>query len=754
MPREPRPDPSRTVAEADRDASRSRTRLRSHALAAVVLGIAAALAYWTSFEAGLIVDSGAIIREAARVHEATWANVADILSTDYWSPTSAMGEYRPLTTLTYLVNWAVLGNADRPAGYHAVNLAIHFGNALLLYALGVAALGLGATTAFFAALLFVTHPVATEAVTNVVGRADLLAAASVLACLLLQAAARRAAGRRRVALSCALAATAFLGFLSKESSVVLVPALLLFELVYALPARERARSSDVVAALARFARTSGVALAAPLAGTWLVRSWVFARTPPVRLGLSRAWLLGDDPWTASLTGLKSFGRALWVLVWPRTLCPDYGADLIPRFGWSLARWEDWQAVVSGVALALACALTIVLRRRERAAAFFCGFFLCALLPVLVLHVIVGGVVAERLLYLPLAGFAGGAVLAVEALARRLDRARSRATRADELRRDPRATAWALLAIVAVAYAARTADRNRDWQSALTLFTDAVAACGGSYKSHHALAGAVAQALAAGDAGWGTLDRVIELEDTAVAILARTAPAGEPLPPDVLEAQGAAYLSKALVEADRERAAGGASHTASRGWASKAASALGAATAQVEAENRARRARSDGNGVREVGTAQLYNDLGLALLQSGSPDRALGAFARARDLAPLDTEAYLHLAEASAALGRSQDVLSSLVEAAVLAPGRDDLRAAAYGVYRELEPDGCAFAADGQRARFDLACPAGRRLACDAVSAVADRVLSAPAGAPAESADATSRWRDDAARRYGCSALGS
>src|SRR5262249_27488558 len=160
---------------------------------------------------------------------------------------------------------------------------------------------------------------------------------------------------------------------------------------------------------------------------------------------------------------------------------------------------------------------------------------------------------------------------------------------------------------------------------------------------------------------------------------------------VLEAQGAAYLSKALIEADRERAAGDASRAASRGWATKAASALGAAAAQVEAENRVRRARLNGKAVREVGTQQLYNDLGLALLHAGSPDRALGAFARARDLAPLDIEAYLHLAETSAALGQPRDALSGLLEAAVVAPGRDDIRAAAYGVYRQLEPDGCAFA---------------------------------------------------------------
>jgi hypothetical protein len=45
------------------------------------------------------------------------------------------GLYRPLTTLTYLLNHAVLGSADRPAGYHWFNLIVHVTNVLLLWTL-------------------------------------------------------------------------------------------------------------------------------------------------------------------------------------------------------------------------------------------------------------------------------------------------------------------------------------------------------------------------------------------------------------------------------------------------------------------------------------------------------------------------------------------------------------------------------------------------------------------------------------------
>src|SRR4029079_7319362 len=130
-----------------------------------------------------------IVRRSPRVQATTWANVREILTTDYWWPVNMTGTHRPLATLSYLFNWAVLGNADRPAGYHALNLGLHFLNAMLVYALGVRALRISAATAFLAALLFAPHPVATEAVTNIVGRADLLATASVLGGLVVYAVA-------------------------------------------------------------------------------------------------------------------------------------------------------------------------------------------------------------------------------------------------------------------------------------------------------------------------------------------------------------------------------------------------------------------------------------------------------------------------------------------------------------------------------------------------------------------------------------
>ncbi|OWR48147.1 hypothetical protein KGM_205675 [Danaus plexippus plexippus] len=98
--------------------------------------------------------------------------------------------YRPLTVLTFRWNYAIHGL--QPAGYHLVNLLLHALVSLLYYR--VCAMFLPEFASFVAAILFVVHPIHSEAVTGVVGRAEMLSSVFFLGALLCYA---RAASRRR-----------------------------------------------------------------------------------------------------------------------------------------------------------------------------------------------------------------------------------------------------------------------------------------------------------------------------------------------------------------------------------------------------------------------------------------------------------------------------------------------------------------------------------------------------------------------------
>ena len=69
-----------------------------------------------------------------------------------------------------------------PLGYHAVNVLLHAGVTLLYHHLAGSLLS--RLPAALAALLFAVHPVHTEAVTGVVGRAELLASVFFLVVIL------------------------------------------------------------------------------------------------------------------------------------------------------------------------------------------------------------------------------------------------------------------------------------------------------------------------------------------------------------------------------------------------------------------------------------------------------------------------------------------------------------------------------------------------------------------------------------------
>ncbi len=103
-----------------------------------------------------------------------WTN---ILYDDFWGTllthSGSHKSFRPLCTLSFRLNYA-LGGLD-PRGYHLVNVGLHCCVTALFTAFCRPLLG-GGPWSLLAGLLFASHPIHTEAVAGVVGRADVGAA--------------------------------------------------------------------------------------------------------------------------------------------------------------------------------------------------------------------------------------------------------------------------------------------------------------------------------------------------------------------------------------------------------------------------------------------------------------------------------------------------------------------------------------------------------------------------------------------------
>ncbi|NIA16147.1 MAG: tetratricopeptide repeat protein, partial [Nitrospiraceae bacterium] len=87
---------------------------------------------------------------------------------------------RALTMLTFALNWWLTPGSS--GAFHAVNVLLHLANAVLVFLLCRALFGkaVSPVVAMLAGMLFVVHPLASESVDYVVGRAGLLATFFVL----------------------------------------------------------------------------------------------------------------------------------------------------------------------------------------------------------------------------------------------------------------------------------------------------------------------------------------------------------------------------------------------------------------------------------------------------------------------------------------------------------------------------------------------------------------------------------------------
>ncbi len=447
--------------------------------AAGTLALVCLAAYWNSFRAELLLDSQTIILKDPRLTSASWQSVRDIFAYHYWWPSLESHLYRPVTTLTYWLNYAVLGNGPHPAGYHAVNLLLHAANALLVFAL-VRGVSGRPWAALASAAVFASHPLTVEAVTNVVGRADLLAAMSVVGGLLIYRRFLASAGWRRTAWLAGLGLVYLAGVFCKESAVVLPGAMLLHDLAFPFVS-EPSRAATVRRSLAR----AWPAYAAVLPGlaVLLWARWIMFRDSPLfgQFGSDNPIVIAPL-WTGVMTAVKVAGYYLALLVWPARLSCDYSYNAVTLFGWTLTDGQDPHAWAALAVLLGLLAASVAAWRRDRAVWFFLGFAAAALLPTSNLLFPIGTIMAERLTYLPLAGAAAAGVLALAALEQRM--------RAASPVRSRRAIgiAWKAAAVLVIAaLTARTVLRNEDWTSDLRLWSTSAQAAPNNVKIHRALA---------------------------------------------------------------------------------------------------------------------------------------------------------------------------------------------------------------------------------------------------------------------------
>lgn len=367
--------------------------------------------------------------------------------------------YRPLVSASFMVDFLLsynplLDGAElkgypdvKPFLFHLTNTLWHCAAAVLLFLL-LGRLGAPRIVQAATAVLFVLHPMHTEAVAYISGRADMMSATFVLAALL--CATARATGTKRQ-IGIALSGLFFaLGLCSKESTMI-YPVLL--AVVIALGPHPEGTAAD---------RTP-----------WLARAYalILAALMLCGYGALRATVLkfgtgGGGTNTGLLARLVETCQAFAFYI--KTLFIPTGLHMEQ----TLAGVPSWTAAL-GLLFLVACIGAAIwgYRSGHRRIALGIVWFLAAWLPISGVFPL-NAPMAEHWMYVPMAGF-WWAFMELLVLA---------------ARRNPlRILAVGAAAVLALLFLSQTITRNRDWRNNESIFRATLAQNPDTLRVHTNLA---------------------------------------------------------------------------------------------------------------------------------------------------------------------------------------------------------------------------------------------------------------------------
>ena len=408
-----------------------------------VLAAGAIAAYWTTFTVPLLLDDRTSIADNRSIRR-LWP-LGPVLT----PPNDAGVGGRPLLNLTYALNHAFGGSAV--VGYHLVNLCIHVLAGWILFALVRRTLlrpvlakrfGPHATVlALAVGAIWTWHPVQTGSVTYLSQRAESLMGLFYLLtlyCFVRACETDHTPGRRRWYAFSALSCLA--GVATKEVIVTAPLVVLLYDRTF-------------IAGSFRGAWRRHWPLHVALAATWVPLGCLMIglHQRGVGFGQDVAW------WAYGLTECRVIVRYLILALWPNPLIFDYGFYVPAQLT------EVWPCVLVMASLLTA---TVIALRRLPVAGFAAGWFFLILAPTSSIVPVVGQPMAENRLYLPLAGLVGFAVLGMYALGGR--------------------RTLPVAAVIDAGLGLVSVQRNRDYASELSIWSDTVAKNPSSPRAHNNL----------------------------------------------------------------------------------------------------------------------------------------------------------------------------------------------------------------------------------------------------------------------------
>lgn len=365
--------------------------------------------YYNSCYCGFVFDDISAIKDNKDLRPHT--PIKNVFLNDFWGmpmyKEQSHKSYRPLCVLTFRWNYYV--HQLEPMGYHLVNMLLH-GLVSVMY-LRMCSMFLQELPSFVAALLFAVHPIHTEAVTGVVGRAETLSSLFFLGAFILYA--KAAKQKNRVGWQPLILAMicVYTAMLCKEQGITVNAICLMYEIFIV----QKLKLLDL-----------WQNLKSVLSGKTISFTW--SKNVAIRLGVLTVSTLGmlalrilvmgaklpvftrfDNPASVAPTPIRQLSYNYlvslnaWLLLFPCDLCCDWTMGTVPLVSsFADSRNAATLAVYGTLGALLYSAVTA--GQRGTVIIMSLSFIIFPFLPASNVFFPVGFVVAERVLYMPSMGF--------------------------------------------------------------------------------------------------------------------------------------------------------------------------------------------------------------------------------------------------------------------------------------------------------------------------------------------------------------
>ena len=412
------------------------------------------LVFGNGVKGDFVFDDVVVVKNRGDLRDS--GNFFNLFISPYHQNNPKTGLYRPLTMVSYAINHYI---DIKPIGFHVFNIIIHAFSSFLVFWLisflfppkaDPSLADKNKLLSYSTFLLFLTHPIHTEAVTSIVGRAELLSFLFGIISIYFFVNKNKT-----------LSATSFLlALLSKESALMVLPIFLYIDVIFL-----NKKIIDSVQKLWFFSLSLG---AYSLLRHKALGNYFFGDVTTTMVENPLGFVSFSE---RIVTAFKVLYMYVEKLIWPVHLSADYSFNAIKIISNPFVSIES---VIGILIFTLLVILVIFYKKVSKEISFSAVLFLFPYLIVSNLIKPIGTIMGERLMYFPSLGF----VLIIAFVL----------TKVSDHKKWGAKMTYGLLVVVLVFYGTRTIIRNKDWHDSRTLFYATVKESSDSLITRTALAG--------------------------------------------------------------------------------------------------------------------------------------------------------------------------------------------------------------------------------------------------------------------------